>query len=73
MDTRRYDEDLIIVAAVEEYAARHSLTSEETTEIFKKYDIFNILRSEYEYLHTQPLTEGADFAEAVIKRHGEAG
>lgn len=71
MDGRRYDEDLIIVAAVEEYAARHALTSEETVELFRKYDVFTVLRSEYAYLHTQPLTEGADFAENYIKRRGE--
>ena len=70
---RKYDEDLIIVAAVEEFAARHGMTSEKTVELFRKYDMFTVLRSEYAYLHTQPLTEGADFAENYIKRRGETG
>ena len=70
---RKYDEDLIIVAAVEEFAVRHGMTSEKTVELFRKYDMFTVLRSEYAYLHTQPLTEGADFAENYIKRRGETG
>ena len=62
------NENLIIVAAVERYASMHGIVTVEAFDLFKRYDLFSILRENYETLHTQGLFEGAFFADDYISR-----
>lgn len=59
--------NLIVVATVEEYSLRHHMPVKEVLALFERYHIGNLLRSQYEVLHTMDLDEGADFAEAVLQ------
>jgi len=61
-------ENLIIVAAVERYAGMHGISTVEAFDLFKRYDLFSILRENYDTLHTQGLFEGALFANDYIER-----
>ncbi len=63
------DENLIVVAAVEGYARKHSMDEKTVFEIFHKFNLLHLLRSQYEVLHTQDLDESVFFAEDVIKRN----
>ena len=62
------NENLIIVAAVEQYANMHGIGVVEAFDLFKKHDLFSILRECYDTLHTQDLFEGAFFADEYIAR-----
>jgi len=62
------NENLIIVAAVERYASMHGIGVVEAFDLFNKYDLFSILRENYDTLHTQDLFEGALFAHDYITR-----
>ena len=62
------NENLIIVAAVERYASMHGIGVVEAFDLFKSYDLFSILRENYNTLHTQDLFEGASFAADYISR-----
>lgn len=61
------DTNLIVVAAVEEYGLRHKMQVKEVLSLFQRYNIGALLRSQYEVLHMMDLSEGADFAEDVLK------
>ena len=63
------DENLLVVAAVEAYAYNHNISSSETFELFKKYNIPNLIRENYESLHTQDLDDTIQFAEDVLKKY----
>ena len=60
--------NLIIVASVEQYADMHKIDTIEAFDRFKKYGLFEILRGQYDVLHTQDLFEGARFADDYISR-----
>jgi hypothetical protein len=62
-------QNLIIVAAIDRYADEHSISNQEAYALFLKYDLFNILRDNYDTLHTQELFEGAAFANDYILGH----
>ena len=62
------NKNLIIVAAVERYADMHGIGVVEAFDLFKRYDLFSILRENYDTLHTQDLFEGALFADDYITR-----
>jgi len=62
------NKNLLVVAAVEEYARRHRMTANETLKLFLKYGITESIRQCYETLHTQDLYESASFAEDILKR-----
>jgi hypothetical protein len=64
-----WDKNLLVVAAVEGYAHRHTIPAQETLELFRKYRITDLIRSNYETLHTQELEESLEFAEDVLKRN----
>jgi hypothetical protein len=68
MTQREKGENLIIVAAVERYASMHNISVVEAFDLFKKYNLFKILRENYDTLHTQDLFEGAFFADDYIAR-----
>jgi hypothetical protein len=62
-------QNLILVAAVDGYARKHNISPIEAFDIFEHYGLFEILRDNYETLHTQELFEGARFADDYIVRH----
>ncbi|MDO4336764.1 MAG: DUF3791 domain-containing protein [Eubacteriales bacterium] len=61
------ESNLIVVAAVEEYGARHHIPVKEVLSLFRRYDITDLLRSQHKVLHTMDLGEGASFAESVLQ------
>jgi hypothetical protein len=63
------EKNLIVVAAIGKYAEMHGINNAEAFEIFKRYDLPDILRNNYDTLHTQDLFEGARFADDYIARH----
>ena len=69
MLSRERQENLIIVAAVDGYATMHNISPVQAYEVFDHYDLFDILRENYDTLHTQDLFEGAQFADDYISRH----
>jgi len=62
------DKNLIVVAAVEGYSSKHNIPSNVVFGLFKKYNIIDLLRSQYEVLHTQSMYEGVIFAEDILAR-----
>ena len=60
------DENLLIVCAVEGYAHRHNMTTQETLKLFRKYGITADIRKYYGPLHTQDLDETVYFCEDVL-------
>jgi hypothetical protein len=68
MTQKDRDKNLLVVAAVEIYAQRHNMAARDVFTLFAKNDIANLIRSQYEALHTQSLDESASFAEDVLSR-----
>jgi hypothetical protein len=64
----QHEKNLLVVAAVEEYARRHQISAHETLVIFLKYGITDSIRDCYETLHTQDIYESVSFAEDILKR-----
>jgi hypothetical protein len=64
-DTWR-DENLLIVYAVEGYAHRHNMTTQETLKLFREYGVTTAIRQCYGTLHTQDYDETVYFAEDFI-------
>ncbi len=65
---RERDENLMLVAAVEQYAQKHRIPTAVSFAIFREYGINTLIRKHYNALHTQPLEESFYFAEDIIKR-----
>jgi hypothetical protein len=61
--------NLIVVAALDKFAEMHGISNIEAFELFRRYDLFKVLRNNYCTLHTQGLFEGAFFADDYIARH----
>lgn len=72
MDQVEKDKNLLVVTAVEGFAENHRLSEAEVYEKFSKYGIIDLVRAEYDALHTQPLEETVQFVEDVISKY-EAG
>jgi len=70
-DTRTWDENLLVVAAVEGFSRRHHIPARETIESFSRKGILQLIRENYPVLHTQGLEECVDFAEDVLIRMGD--
>ena len=68
MSLAEIDKNLIVVAAIEGYSGKHNLPTSVVFDLFKKYEIFDLLRSQYEVLHTQSLDESVLFAEDILTR-----
>lgn len=69
MKSRREKEaDLIVIAAAEEYGYKKNMAVSDVLQLFQKENIFNLLRSQYEVLHTMDLSEGTEFVESYLKR-----
>jgi hypothetical protein len=63
---REHLQNLIIVAAVDGYAAEYAMRPLEAFDLFERYGLFRVLRDNYETLHTQSLDESARFAADYI-------
>lgn len=72
MDQNEKNKNLLVVTAIEGFAEKHHLSEEEVYEKFSRYGIIDLVRAEYDALHTQPLEETAQFVEDVMSRY-EAG
>jgi hypothetical protein len=66
MTDRERDENLMIVYAVEGYSQRHKLPETEVMSIFQERGILNLIRKNYNALHTQDLDESISFAEDIL-------
>ena len=66
--SRNRDENLMVVAAVEGYSFVHRMSEKDTFDLFSRYNIFNLLRSQYDVLHTQSLDESVSFVNDVLSR-----
>jgi len=63
------DANLMLVAAVEQYAKKYNMPTAASLSIFQKYGINTLIRKHYNALHTQPLDESFHFAEDILKRN----
>ena len=60
------DQNLMIVYAVEGYSQLHNLPEKNVISLFWKYGINELIRKNYNTLHTQDLDECISFAEDVL-------
>ena len=67
------DENLILVAAVEQYAKKHDMATADSFALFRQHGINTLIRRHYNALHTQPLDEGYYFAEDILKQKQNGG
>lgn len=63
------DKNLLVVTALQGYAANHNISEYEAYEKFSKHNLFSLIREQYDALHTQDLEETVAFAEDVMKRY----
>lgn len=68
MTSLENDRNLLIIEAVEGFAYNHNISSSEALDIFNKYNIIKLIRSQYDVLHTQSLEESINFVEDVVRR-----
>ncbi len=60
------DQNLMLVYAVEGYSQRHGMPEKDVLSLFRKYGINNLIRQNYNALHTQDLDESISFAEDIL-------
>lgn len=61
-----HDQNLMIVYAVEGYSYRHNIPVREVITLFYDHGINQLIRKNYNTLHTQALDECISFAEDVL-------
>lgn len=66
--TRKQDENFIIVATAEEYAYKHKMILSDVLHLFEKYNMFSILKSQYEVLHMLDISDSVSLVESIIER-----
>jgi hypothetical protein len=66
---RQRDENLMLVAAVEQYAQKYTIPTSASFTLFRQHGINTLIRQYYNALHTQPLDESFYFAEDILKRN----
>ena len=64
------DNNLIVIAAVEEYAQKHDMQTAEVLLLFNQHNIIPLIRSQYAVLHMLDLDEAELFAEDMLKQVG---
>ena len=64
------DANLIVVATVQGFALEHEMEPSAVLQLFDKHGIIELVRSQYDVLHTQDIFEGAAFANDVLTRAG---
>ena len=62
------DYNFLVIAAVEGYAQKHSLTVADVITLFNQHDIISAIRSQYSVLHMLDLDEAEEFAEDMLER-----
>ena len=60
------DQNLMLVYAVEGYSHRHNLPAKDVIALFRENEINNLIRKNYNALHTQDLDESISFAEDIL-------
>ena len=63
------DKNLLVVTAIQGYAENHHISESEAFDKFSQHNIQDLIRDQYDALHTQPLEETIDFVEDVMKRY----
>ena len=58
----------MVVTAVEGYSFEYGMNEKDVFDLFSRHNVFNLLRSQYDTLHTQSLDESVSFAEDVLSR-----
>ena len=66
MTSAERDQNLMIVYAVEGYSQRHNMPEKDVITLFRKHGVNDLIRKNYEALHTQDLDESISFAEDVL-------
>ena len=66
MTETEHDQNLMLVYAVEGFSQRHNLPEREVITLFQKHGIAQLIRKNYNALHTQELDESISFAEDVL-------
>jgi hypothetical protein len=56
----------MVVAAVEGYSFKHNMVSKDAFDLLARHDVLNLIRAQYDTLHTQSLDENVAFAEDII-------
>lgn len=69
MSQTEMDKNLLVVTAIQGYAENHHVSESEAFDKFSRHNIQNLIRDQYDALHTQPLEETIDFVEDVMKRY----
>jgi hypothetical protein len=60
------DQNLILVYAVEGYSWRHNLPEKDVMALFRRHGVNDLIRKNYNTLHTQDIDESISFAEDVL-------
>jgi hypothetical protein len=71
MNSTQRDQNLLLVYAVEGYAARHGIPEKEALNLFRQYRVIEYFRKYYGVLHTQDFDEDVFLAEDLIERGRE--
>jgi len=61
-----HDQNLMLVYAVEGYAQRHNMPEKDVIALFREHGITQLIRKNYNALHTQDFDESISFAEDVL-------
>lgn len=72
MDTIENDKNLLVVEAIEGFAYNHNISSSTALDIFSKYNLIELIRSQYDVLHTQSIDESIGFVEDIVRRKENA-
>ena len=67
-DKQKQESDLIFVITTENYATRHKMNILNVLKRFSKKNIYNLLRSQYEVLHTLDFNESLEFVEDYLSK-----
>ena len=68
MKGRNDEENLIYVSTAEEYACLHKMATADVLALFKVNDIADILRSQYDVLHTLDIRDSVSLVEGILAR-----
>ncbi len=67
-DKQKQESDLIFVITTENYATRHKMSILNVLKLFSKKNIYNLLRSQFEVLHTLDFNESLEFVEDYLSK-----
>lgn len=64
------DVEMLYVRAIEEYAQEHHLTEQEAMSVFQKFQVYEKIILQHEYLHQLDFSETVRYVEEVIEKQG---